>query len=74
MDNQCLTETNTGVPFYDSVGGQIYSDNGQLVPLYLEPCQTIVSPTLEWLFSFLVLAWLFFTVVRFIIKYVGKLL
>lgn len=74
MDNQCLTQTNTGVPFYDSVGGQVYFDNAQLTPVYLEPCQTVVSPTMEWLISFAVLFFIFFAVVKFIIKYVGKML
>jgi len=74
MDNQCLTETNTGVPFYDSVGGQVYFDNGQLTPVYLEQCQTVLTPTMDWFIMFVGLFFIFFAVVKFIIKYVGKLL
>lgn len=74
MDNQCLTQTNTAVPLYDSLGQQVYFDAFQVDPVYLEPCQTVLSPTLEWLIAFAILFFIFFAVVRFIIKYVGKIL
>jgi len=74
MQNQCLTTDVTLQQLYDVAGFPVYFDNTQTLLVYVTDCYTAVSLTLEWLLIFAFSFFMFFSIMKFIIKTFSRIL